>query len=354
VVYVVHDGPYWRVGAAFKQVRAYMLEHGLDGPLFARYGVPLNPEAERPGGVETQVGFLSTEPHEAVVPFHSTYWAPEQAAVMRVNGIARNAETYHEQLRTWAKEHGHAPTGCVTELFLPPDKGEDRTQPQTEIRLSLSLPAAAGSADSAPPSGGQPDGQPGPSDEAGPATAPAAPLPIRPVADLLAEGAFERIVLQVMPPDLQWSPELYFWWEQGVFRLSAIAKLTAHMYPDAHAPVSGLADALADRFHKVTANLDVAPPSPVVERADPSQLPGAAFWRDVLRDLDALLGRVTLRVAPPDVCAAEIAQCVQRIQDFTVPAGSSKAFPPPAAQAPSAPVRAGETVGPRPADKEPS
>ena len=342
-VYLEFTGPYWRVGRAFRQVRTYMLEHKLDGPLFIRYPGPSEQGAAAADEAVMEVGFICPDAHEPSGPFRQATWKRQPVAFVEIEGVLRQTEPQQQLLETWAAAHGHRSLGTLTEIYHPAPVHASDGGPRTEIRLALAEPDAA---PANAPRGKPVKAQPGKPTTEVPATpteqavepAPTAPKrpvakPVRPIAELLAEGEYEWIAEQVITPEQPWTPELRLWWNQAAFRLSAIADAVEQVTGKEDPAVSGLINAVTDRYHTVSRQAKVERPSQKIERAqDQPADPQRTARRRLLRDLDGLLGRITLKLASPQAVTEELAEFLEAAQQLAGTPQTGQTDAEPAAQ----------------------
>lgn len=318
-VYLEFTGPYWRVGRAFRQVRVYMLEHKLEGPLFIRYPGPTAPDAAGTDEARMEVGFICAEPHEPVGPFRQQTWERQFVAYLDIEGVVRQTEPQRQLLQAWAREHEHRSLGTLTEIYHPAPMHTANSTPRTEIRLALAEPAPStdGKAEEITTTEPKPS-EPAPPPAAEQQQEQAPPLePIRPIAELLAEGEYDRIAEQVIRSEQPWTQELRLWWNQAAFRLSAIANAVEQVHGQEDPAVSGLINAVTDRYHAMAQQVNRERPNQKVERAEAQPVdPQRTARRRLLRDLDALLERITLKLADPQAVAQELAEFLESAQQL--------------------------------------
>lgn len=367
VVFLEHHGPYWTVGPAFVRVRDYMLRHKQFGAMYVRYPQP----PDRTGNEQSaEVGFIADGHHQPDAPFQKQRRPSELVAFLSVDGRSAVTRRDHARIRQWAEAHGHEPAGPITEVYLPAPRGKSG-QTRTEIRVSLRRPSPVGgdvlpghgveSTDPVPSASDEPRERPtrhepnaeaqqhsqadervttpttgaatdlttevAPSMPVDQGSAPAAagpaptgesgtPEPIQPVAALMEAARLDRIAEQLMPSDRELSAAVRLWLGQVVFRIQAVAKGINEVYPGEGRIALDLADALRRRYRRVSVDLEQSPLDQAVVRVDVHGDPLATRKREIVANLDRLMGRIAFQTIDAEAATIALADIVQRVQDL--------------------------------------
>lgn len=150
---------------------------------------------------------------------------------------------------------------------------------------------------------------------------------IQPVRELLATERFDRVAEQLMPDGLAIPSAVQLWLGQLVFRIGAIAKGIEQVYPGEERIAVAMADAITRRYKKVSVGFELDPLDQVVVRVDILKDSFAAQRRAIMHDVDKLLGRIAFRSISADAAVNDLADIIQRVQDFVSPP-ESEAFQP--------------------------
>ena len=374
VVFIEHQGPYWTVGPAFVRVRDYMLRHKQFGAMYVRYPQP----PDRTGSEQfAEVGFIADGHHQPDAPFEEERRASELVAYLSVDGRSAVTRRDHARIRQWAEAHGHEPAGPITEVYLPAPRGKSG-QTRTEIRISLRRPSPVGgdvlpghsveSTDPGPsasdearerPTRHEPNAEarqrlqadervtvpttaaatdltievapPLPVDQgSAPTAAGPAPTdesgtlePIQSVAALIESARFDRIAEQLMPSNWKPSAAVRLWLGQVVFRIQAVAKGIDEVYPGEGRIALDLAGALRRRYRRVSVDLEQSPLDQAVVRVDVHGDPLATRRREIVADLDRLMGRIAFQAVNAEAATITGADIVQRVQDLSPKPGAA-------------------------------
>ncbi len=370
IVFVEHRGPYWAVGPVLARVREYMLEHAQLGPMFVRY--LSDPLGAGQGSLRAQVGFVAKDSCRPEPPFKSIQRSRELVAYMVVEGRSSAPRLDYPVVREWIQAHGYVAAGPVTEIYenAPPGR---RTGPQrTEIQITLravpprenrDAPSVVGKPSQATPAppdqtampGASPvevgkmdvhadtttresDAMTGPDVEPSPevivgttpeetpdkcvaeASEPSSYTSeaerVKPVAELIASGQFDRIAQQLMPDGRVIPGSHQVWLGQVVFRIGAVAKGIKQVYPGEERVAGAMAGAIMRRYKKISAAFQLDPLDHATVRFDVRMDPLADQKRAVMRDVDTLLARIAFHSVGAEAAVEELAEIVQRVQDL--------------------------------------
>lgn len=363
VVYLEQAGAYWRLGPAFARVADYMQAHGQTGPahpMYARFcGHPLKATSV---ACVTEVGFvanLNLKDHpddglEPKTPFKTTRREQQLVASIVVEGPIISTLRYYTPLLAWIDEHRYLPLGPITEVYLSGigtnTKGQQRTEIQISIRArgdspkSESASAANLSSDHLQPSVQSMPATPVDPKEAQvpaqdsmareiatstvptPAFAPTVeseqvqPVQsVQSVCGLVEQGRWDRVAEQLMPDGFVVLTSQQVWFKQVVFRLGALERGIRHLHPDQEHAVVALAQAVTDRYDTVAKTFTLDPLAQAVVNIDPQGDPTILKQRALLRELDALLGRVAVKAVGPEDAMESLTDIVQRVQNLVHP-----------------------------------
>lgn len=363
VVYLEQVGAYWRLGPAFARVADYMQAHGQTGPahpMYARFcGHPLKATS---AACVTEVGFVASperkdhpdDAPEVEAPFQTARRAQQLVASIVVEGPVISTLRYYTPLLAWIDAHGYIPLGPITEVYLSGVGANVRGQRQTEIQISISprggspkpestagselnsdhhpLSVQAMPATPVDPKGTQtptpdsmarevatsimPESTVTPSVE----SEPVQPVqPVQPVHDLAAQGRWDRVAEQLMPDGFVVPTSQQVWFSQVVFRLGALERGIRHLYPDQEHAVVAFAQAVTERYDTVSKTFTLDPLAQTVVSIDPQGDPTAFKQRALLRELDALLGRVAVKAVGPEDALESLTDLIQRVQNLVHP-----------------------------------
>jgi hypothetical protein len=274
---------------------------------------------------------------------------------MTVDATASPGRSY-AVLHAWIDSQGYSAIGPITEIYGPLEPGKVRRQ-QTEIQMPIRSAeadapggelqeakvepeSAAGlepsdrsespgilaetgdSVDVPETSAGHADAQSPPADrrqEALPRaeeTVEVKRAPVLPVRDLIAASEFERLAEQLLPAPEAIPQESRLWLGQLVFRISAAAKGIRHTHPDEGKDMVELGETIARRYKTVSAVFQFDPLAQAVVTVEAHGDPHAAKRGTIMRDMDALLGRIALKVVSAGEAEAQLGEILQQVQDL--------------------------------------
>jgi len=141
--------------------------------------------------------------------------------------------------------------------------------------------------------------------------------PLYPIKDLLIASRFDHIAEQLVSTDRPMPPGIQVWFGQVVFRISAVAKGIEQTYPGGSPQATALSEALVKRYRQASASSKVDPLAQAVVRVDARSDPQSAKKRQIVRDLDNLMGQVALKTVDPTMALNRLSELLQQIQDFT-------------------------------------
>jgi effector-binding domain-containing protein len=162
VVYLEHQGPYWRMGHLFSQAAEFASRHEQAGPLFARYLD--DPAQVDPQGLRAEVGFFANGSVEVSEPYLRAEWPARRVAALTVRGHYGRAPAGYARVLEWINDHGYQAAGAVTEVYLATGSAAAPSDRVTEIRVPVAgdVPAdmAAVQAAETEPRAARPDDEP--------------------------------------------------------------------------------------------------------------------------------------------------------------------------------------------------
>lgn len=367
VVYLEHVGPYWSLGPRFSQLREYLAEHDYAGPMYARFSS--DPTGAAFGSVRSEIGFVSDERHKPAPPFKKSRRRAEFVAYMTLDSPANTTGSY-AVMREWISSHGYVALGPVTEVY-PSPRDVAITHQRTEIQMPIrsaspaieeSKPVVqetpsepARQASGRPPPGRPPlleSDLPGPKDLGYPRGVSDTPSPVveglaqqtqtdesiadprevpeaeqverpalTPVEDLVEAREFDRIAEQLLPDPRAIPHTWRLWLGQLVFRIGAASRGIRRLHPGDDREVTDFADAITRRYKVVSAGFQLDPLAQAVVKFGSQNDPDTAKEKEeIMREMDALLGEITLRSADPKQTVRRLTDIVQRTQDLLVSA----------------------------------
>ncbi len=339
IVYQEHLGPYWTVGPMLGRLREYMLEHGQQGPMFIHYLD--NPAAVPPQKLRSEIGFCVTSDHQPEPPYQSAIRGSQMVATMQVQGVITTPPRYDATLRRWSVARGHTPLGSITEILPWTDSARRAGEPievQMAIRPMTSRHVSARKQSSpelprpGPSGSSEPSGQraatagreSAPQREGYPEqTAPQMPPsrkrhlePGESVKELVLEEQFERVAELLMPLDRHFPQAFQLWFGQVVFRIGAVARGIAQVYPGEGSTVTALSDAIRRRYDLFSADFALDPRDQPVLRVDPHSDRHAVRKRGIMRELDAMLGGIALTRLSAEGAEDRLTDIVQRVYEM--------------------------------------
>ena len=353
--YAEHVGPYWTIGPRFARLREYMDEHNQPGPMFARFlDDPITVPAD---SLRSELGFFITEEFNPEPPHRIAVREPELVAYVFVDTPFATPLRHLPMMREWIREHGYVAVGPVTEVYLVEKKGKARSR-GTELRIAIqrvdsetshntkdtAVPPAERSNQLTPvlptlpyaprDDRGTVSGEthwstgngntPAASEKGNPellVTA-AAEHPGRVTADSLSPAGqtgeqprFDHLARQLLPDNQPMQQSVQVWLGQVVFRVRAAAKGIKRVYPGQEQAVMALADAVKRRYQVVSADFAVDPLDHAVVQVNPESDRHAIEKRNIMRDLDSLLGRIAVKGVDPEATLNELADIVRRAHE---------------------------------------
>ncbi len=303
-VFLEHEGPYWALGPPITLVQAEMKARKQSGPLFVRYSA--DPTATSSRSLRTDVGFFADGDWRVAAPFQSAEFEPADVASAKVSGPLGTTTRYYTPIYEWIKQQGHETIGPILEIY--PARAPGRTTGDEQIEIQVPVRRGAAAEANRPKVAGV-DGRESQAARTEEATQPEEP--ISSIKVLVEAGRYARLAEQLMPVGRRIPPHDQVWLGQLVFRVGAVAKGLQHAYPDSAGPVTALADALVSRYKASSAGSSTTALAQSVVRVDPTVDPAAARKREIMRHLDALLGRVATKAADPTASLNALAELLQ-------------------------------------------
>ena len=288
VIYLEHQGPYWKLGRLFAQVADFMARHDQPGPLFGRYLD--DPRKVELNDLRAEVGFIVSGELQAPEPYRTKVLPPRTVAALVVRGHYGQTPAWHPTLFARVTEHGYLAEQAVTEIYPISPDGVPPTERTTEIQVTLV--GAAG------------DG------------------PIRPEQSEPRRRAprpmdYKAFARTLVPPKAVFPESLRDWMVQVVLRIEAIHTAAAARAGGGKTALDVYAEPILARsgwlLEGARASYDVqAPP----------RAPEAAIhrWRTearrLLPRLDAVLVNVTLARIGPDEALDQLVELTAWVPDL--------------------------------------
>ena len=342
VAYLEHTGPYWRVGPLLRQVVDYMAEHDMSGAVFVRYLD--NPSKVPSASLRCQVGFTVSEEQLPAAAFTYEDRGPETVASVVVEEQYVTPLRYYALLEEWSLAQGYTLQGPITEIY--PDAVRTRRgqlgrsrlviQMSIDVARQVATPFSSSSADETEPETRRPlpnamekPSRPGalePVDAAGvagadvrttPTTVSRKPPPPQRVSggrhssdgarstapravahrvdDLIADHHFVLAAEELLPATGPFPTGARVWLGQVVMRVKVFAAGFERIYPNHEVKVAELAEAISRRYGTVFHDFVLAPVDQAIVRINAQTDPNAQTKLAILRELDALLGRLAVR-----------------------------------------------------------
>jgi effector-binding domain-containing protein len=141
VVYLEHQGPYWRMGHLFSQVAEFAARYEQAGPMFARYLD--DPAQVDPQGLRAEVGFFANGPVDVSKPYLLAEWPARRVAALTVRGHYGRAPARYARVLEWINDHGYQAAGPITEVYLATGGAAAPADRVTEIRVPVAGEVAA-------------------------------------------------------------------------------------------------------------------------------------------------------------------------------------------------------------------
>lgn len=363
VALVEQGGPYWSLATKFDELANYMQAHDQPGPMFTRYVD--KPTVAPKDGPRTEIGFVLTGQFSPGPPYRTEAWPARLVATTTTEGTFTSPSRYYAILNTWAEAHGYIAVGPMVEFYplvsdsdsaarafdlqLPVQKveatlstknsgGTDRTParspaspPPADVEGKSEASLAAPPDDDDPAAPAIPEQQPDKkssetqSPHESPATSVNLPTPVAgravaaPIAVLFAEQEFDQVAFRLMPAERPVPGDKQVWLGQVVYRIKAIAR-GIHSDGAAQAERLGaLAAAMERRYKTVSSEFTGDPLAGPVVSAGRVGDPDAERQRAIMRDLDALLGRIAVGGIQPDEVSKELTELIERVDELLHP-----------------------------------
>ncbi len=342
-VFLVYRGPYWKAGTEFESVRSYLEEHGITGPMIARYSRnPMSPAETAP---YVEIGSFVDEAHEPRPPFEKAWRNVQTAACMIIEDRAATTRRDYTAIAKWIDRRGYRAAGPVTEIYHHGASTGGAKRIRTEIHVALDISGSLSNIATPEPS---PESAKSPSQEVrhgldtrvshplktgatgldaaesspeARSSAPTAP-PLEPevtLSELVDAGRFDEVAGRVVPLDRDLSGAMQIWLGQIVFRVGAIAKGVERVSPKDALPIRGIGDALRRRYRVASANLELNPLDHAVVHVDTRHDAHAAEKRAVMHRLDALMSRIALGTIEVEDVKTKTVDILRQIQELTQP-----------------------------------
>ncbi len=361
VAYLEQTGPYWRVGPLLRQVVDYMAEHDMSGAVFVRYLD--HPSKVTPDSLRCHVGFTVAEEQLPAAEFTYEDRGPETVASVVVEEHYVAPLRYYALLEEWSLARGYTLQGPITETY--PDavrarRGQlgrsrlviqmsidvarqaatpfsrsstDETKAETRrplpnateqrSRLRALLPViAAGVAGAdvrtAPTTVSRKLPPPPPRASGGRhASDGARGTALRAVAhrvdELIADHHFVLAAEELLPATGPFPIGTRVWLGQVVMRVKAFAAGFERIYPNHEVKATELADAISRRYDTVFHDFVLAPVDQAIVRINVQTDPNAPTKLAILRELDALLGRLAVRGISAAAAMETLSSLLERV-----------------------------------------
>ena len=318
VVFLEHTGPYWTVGPLFKQVREAMAEHNESGPMFARYLA--DPTVATAVSLRTEVGFVTRGDWQPNPPLKIAQRDGEQVVSLVVEGSYGTTTRSYPLMHDWVSTHELEAVGPVIELYPSPQKGAPSGTYRTEIQIPVRRASSALSARPEPKDGAvfpRNTDETLTQSEGDDSTDAESNEPLYPIKDLVDSSRFDRLAEQLVPTHRPMPVGMQVWFGQVVFRINAVAKGIEQTYPGGSPEVTSLSEAIVQRYRQASASSKVDPLAQAIVRVDTHSDPQSAQKRLIVRDLDNLLGQVSLKTIDAKSALDRLSDLLQRVQDVT-------------------------------------
>ncbi|MCH7595514.1 MAG: GyrI-like domain-containing protein [Planctomycetes bacterium] len=360
VVFVEHVGPYWSLGPVFTRVGALMASRQESGSMFARYDT--DPTKSPPSQLRTEVGFVVHGGPPVAYPFKRERRRGETVAYTVVVGPYATVARHYATIFDWLDRNGYEAIGPVTEIYPAGRPGLTNSRRSVVIQVPIVVPAASAPepiATQAPARGtfeptvvatpteaiaGRPPIQRSTENAAVPTTQPivihsgaldAAPVE-RPAAqqavatepagdvevqtvvqltipELVTAEQFDEVAQRLMPAHRAIPPAQQVWFGQVVLRVAAVGRGVAKVYPNSNGPVEALSRAVELRYLEIVDDFEHDPRAALLAPPRVGGSRNGAARQRVTKDLDTLLGRISVRRADPDDVTRELATALKRI-----------------------------------------
>lgn len=296
VIYLEHQGPYWKLGHLFAQVADFMTRHDQPGPLFGRYlDDPRKVELSR---LRAEVGFIVSGDLQAAEPYQTKVLPPRTVAALVVRGHYGQTPAWHPTLFAWITEHGYLAEQAVTEIYPISPDGVPPTERTTEIQVTLL--GAAG------------DG-------------PIRPKQTEPRRRAPRSMDYKAFARRLVPLKAVFPESLRDWMAQVVLRIEAIRTAAAAHADGGKTALDVYAGPILARsgwlLEGTRASYDVEPPARASEAA-------IHRWRTearrLLPRLDAVLVNVTLARIGPDEALDQLVKLTAWVPDLVEQASRSR------------------------------
>jgi hypothetical protein len=136
LLYLEHDGPYWRIGPLVEQVAEIAAAEQINGDLFIRY--PGDPLARRAARGKIQVGIITRDNPPALPPFKEERTGTTLVAYATTTQPASRTALLHAAMRRWAIERGYSILGPITEIYRPSSSEGAINDLEIEIQIPIS------------------------------------------------------------------------------------------------------------------------------------------------------------------------------------------------------------------------
>ncbi len=323
VVFVEHKGAYWTVGPAFTRVAEYMRVHDRSGLTYVRYARA--PYRGGSGDLASQVGFIVRGTHDAQAPFQNGVWASERVAEMVVEGPTPSLRHEYKMMYDWIERNEHEPAGPVTEVYHLSSRAGNTVMDRVALRVTLHRPK--------PRAEKTDDDEPERTSAAEEPVSARRPseIPVQPerhrtdshdhreihsVNELVKAGRFDRLAEYVVPDEITRFPAVHVWFGQVVFRVRAAARGVEQRHPGEGRVMSALAESLVQRYRSIPAGAHLDPLLDPVVQVEWEGDPRGRRRHEIMRNLDAVLGRIGLDTLGADAALAEVESLLQQIIDL--------------------------------------
>ena len=207
----------------------------------------------------------------------------------------------------------------MIELYPSSQRGAPSGVSRTEIQIPVRRASSAVRATSAPKiavvSPRKPDDAPAKSEDDNSAEDESYE-PLHPIKDLVDSSRFDRVAEQLVPTDRPMPAGMQVWFGQVVFRINAVAKGIEQTYPGGSPQATALSEAIVRRYRQASASSKVDPLAQAVVRVDTHSDPLSVQKRLIVRDLDNLLGQVSLKTVDAHSALNRLSDVLQRVQDL--------------------------------------
>jgi effector-binding domain-containing protein len=140
------------------------------------------------------------------------------------------------------------------------------------------------------------------------------PMAAQSIQTLIDDGKHDLVALKVVPDAAEISADRQMWLGQFVFRLGAAAKGIRQMSPGLDHPALRAIDEVVSRYRRIMAEAKLEPLAQPVVRLEAGSAGPRNDLRDLMTDLDRLLGRIALKSTDGPAACNEILDLICRAE----------------------------------------